>query len=133
LIDCGEIGALGNKGADSPWSVGIQHPRQPDAFLGIARLANRCLSTSGDYATRFTDDYRYHHIFDPRTGRSPTELAGATIAAPTAMQADALSTAVTVLGVTDGLACLRSFPETDGLFVHKNGRTLTTGGFPWEA
>jgi thiamine biosynthesis lipoprotein len=129
LIDSGEVGSLGRNGQGQPWTVGIQHPRVTDAFLSLTRLAGRCLATSGDYATPFSDDFRWHHIFDPHTGRSPTELASVSIAAPTAMQADALSTAVFVLGTELGSELVRSIPDADALFVWKDGRTLATDGF----
>jgi thiamine biosynthesis lipoprotein len=130
LVDAGEIGTLGGKGASEPWKIGIQHPRRKDAYVGIAELEGRCLATSGDYATSFGEDCRAHHILDPHTGRSPTVLASVTIAAPTATQADALATAVFVLGPERGLQLMRSTPSVDGLLVLKDGRTLATQGFP---
>jgi len=133
LVDTGEIGALGGKADQEAWTVGIRHPRRPDAHLGLARLQGRCLATSGDYATHFSPDYRNHHLFDPRTGRSPEKLASVTVAAATAMEADALSTAVLVLGPEKGLQLVRSTPAADALFVLKGGATLATEGFPLES
>jgi thiamine biosynthesis lipoprotein len=130
LIDAGEIGALGHKPDGQAWRAGIQHPREAEAYIAAADLRDRCLSTSGDYATTFSPDWRYNHIFDPRTGRSPDELASVSIAAPTAVLADALSTAVFVLGVERGLEAIATHPGCDAMFVLKNGRTLTTKGFP---
>ena len=98
LIDAGEIGTIGGKPGGEPWSVGVQHPRHEDAYLSLARLNGRCLATSGDYATTFSGDFRFNHLFDPRTGRSPTEFASVSIAATSGIMADALSTAVFVLG-----------------------------------
>ncbi|MCA9225527.1 MAG: FAD:protein FMN transferase, partial [Planctomycetales bacterium] len=112
------------------WSVGIQHPRQPDGFLSLARLTGRCLATSGDYATTFSADRRHHHIFDPRTGQSPTELASVSVLAPTAMAADALSTAAMVLGVDGTLRLVANLPEVDTLLVDKQGRRHRTASFP---
>jgi thiamine biosynthesis lipoprotein len=132
LVNTGEIGTQGDKSAGRPWVVGIRHPRREDAHLALAGLAGRCLATSGDYATRFSDDYRNHHIFDPATGRSPTALASVSVAAPTAVEADALSTAVFVLGVERGLALVRSTDGADAFLVLKDGRTLATEGFPLE-
>lgn len=132
LINAGEIGALGDNASGEPWRVGIQHPRLNDAYISLAKLAGRSLATSGDYATSFSADFRANHIFDPRTGRSPTELASVSIAAESATVADALSTAVFVLGPDDGLALVRKF-NADALFVLKNGRTLATDNFPLEA
>ena len=130
LVDAGEIGTLGGRDASEPWKVGIQHPRRQDAYIEIAKLDGRCLSTSGDYATSFDEDHRDHHIFDPHTGRSPAAFSSVTIAAPTATQADALSTAVFVLGPERGLDLVRSSPSVDALLVLKDGRTLATDGFP---
>jgi thiamine biosynthesis lipoprotein len=133
LLDTGEMGALGARPDGAAWRVGIQHPRRPDAFVSLAQLHDRCLATSGDYETHFSHDLVHHHVFDPRTGHSPTELASVSVAAPTAMAADALSTAVFVLGVRDGTDLMRRTPGADALLIHKDGRIITTEGFPLEA
>ncbi|MEZ5327874.1 MAG: FAD:protein FMN transferase [Verrucomicrobiales bacterium] len=134
LIDCGEINALGKSSDNVPWKVGIQHPREEDAFISIARLSGRCLATSGDYATHFGgsggDAFRWNHLFDPKTGKSPELLASVSVAANTAMEADALSTAVFVAGIDRGRELIESYSGAEALLVLKNGRTLTTKGFP---
>jgi thiamine biosynthesis lipoprotein len=133
LVNTGEVGSLGHKANHAPWTVGIQHPRHDDAYAAVARLAGRALSTSGDYATTFSADRRHHHIVDPRVGFSPTELASTTIVAPTALEADALSTAVLVLGADAGLRLVAERAGVDALVVFKDGRTRKTAGFPEEA
>jgi FAD:protein FMN transferase len=134
LVDCGEISAIGKTEENAPWKVGIQHPREEEAFISIAQLSGRCLATSGDYATRFGggdgDAFRWNHLFDPKTGRSPELLASVSVAANTAMEADALSTAVFVAGIERGRKLIEAHPGADALLVLKNGRTLTTKGFP---
>jgi thiamine biosynthesis lipoprotein len=130
LIDTGETGALGRNGSGTPWVVGIQHPRQADALISLLAMDGRCLATSGDYATTFGDNPHCNHVFDPRTGRSPTEFSSVSVVAPTAMEADALSTAVFVLGKDQGMELLRSMPGTDLFVVLKNGRTMATDRFP---
>ncbi len=133
LVNSGEIGSLGDKGAGEPWTVGIRHPRRERAFVELAKLQGRSLATSGDYATAFDEEYRDHHIFDPRTGRSPQVFSSVSVAARTALEADALATAVFVLGPEDGLRLVRSTPGADALFVLKDRRTLATAGFPTAA
>jgi thiamine biosynthesis lipoprotein len=96
----------------------------------LVQLKGRCLSTSGDYATSFSADHRHHHLFDPRTGRSPQGFSSVSIAATTALEADALSTAVFVLEPEKGLELVRATPGADALLVFKDGRTLATQGFP---
>ncbi len=129
LVNTGEAGTIGRNNG-RPWTAGIQHPRQADAFVAVAELDGRCLSTSGDYATSFSPDRANNHIFDPASGRSPTAFASVTVVAPTAVEADALSTAVFVLGVERGLQLVRSSRQADALLVLKDGRTLATAGFP---
>lgn len=132
LIDAGELAALGRKEDTAAWRAGIQHPRVDDAYIALAQLDNRCLATSGDYATKFSADGRYNHIFDPRLGSSPRELASVSIAAPTAMAADALSTACFVLGPQRAREVLSRVENVDALFVLKDGQVLRTDGFPIE-
>ncbi len=133
LIDAGEMNALGGKPDGAAFTVGIQHPRHDDAFVSMAKLQDRCLATSGDYQTRFSDDFTHHHLFDPHTGYSPTELASVSIVAPTAMAADALSTAVFVLGAERGMDLVRRTPGTDALLVSKDGQVTATEDFPLNA
>lgn len=130
LINAGEISSLGEKAVGDPWTIGIQHPRERDAFLAVADLDGRALATSGDYETTFSADFAKNHIFDPHTGESPTELASASIVAPTGLQADALSTAAMVLGRERTLAYLARLPHVDALLVDKAGNIVRTPGFP---
>jgi len=130
LVDAGEFHGMGRKPDGDAWRVGVQHPRRPDAWAALAALEDRFLATSGDYATPFSDDFKSHHIFDPSTGRSPEELASATILAPSGLEADALSTAVFVLGGRKGLALAASRPGVDALLIRKDGTELRTPNFP---
>ena len=130
LINAGELNSLGQSERGGAWRVGIQHPRQSDAFIALADLDGRALATSGDYNTRFSADGHHNHILDPRSGYSPTEVASASVLAPTAVQADALSTAMFVLGPDKGLALASRQPGVDLFSVLKNGETLATAGFP---
>lgn len=117
----GDLMARGQRDGLNPWRVGIPSPRSNHSRDLLARLTvtEQALATSGDYMNRFTDDYSAHHIVDPRSRRSPAELAAVTIVAPTATAADALSTAVMVLGVDEGLSLLEKLPHVAGLLVTK--------------
>jgi len=133
LVNTGEIASLGRKAKGQAWTVGIQHPREKDAYLGLAKLAGRCMSTSGDYETVFTEDKAYNHIFEPWSGRSPQAFSSVTVVAATATEADALSTAIFVLGVDKGMELARATQAADVLLVMKDGRTVATEGFPWNS
>ncbi len=124
LVDTGEEGAFGR-----PRKVGIQHPRVPGAFVDAVRLEGRCLATSGDYETSFSPDRAQNHIFDPRTGSSPQHFSSVSVLAPSGMLADALSTALFVLG-PDKASALLAANDAEALFVGKDGSVKATGGFP---
>jgi thiamine biosynthesis lipoprotein len=131
LINTGEVGALGAKPKEGkPWRVGIRHPRDEDSFIEIARLEDRCLATSGDYATSFSPDRNHHHIFDPSTGRSPEAFSAVTVLAKSATEADALSTSLMVLARERGEELAQRIPGAEALFVRKDGTTHATKGFP---
>lgn len=133
LIDAGEFSAHGNNAENAPWRIGIQHPRERDAFAALTHLENRCLATSGDYETAFSDDFSRHHILNPHTGESPGELASVSVLAPTAMSADVLSTTLFVLGAKRGVEFLREYPGTDALLILKDGHRVATQGFTFAA
>ena len=124
----GDIRLLGDRG-DRPWKIGIQHPRREDAILATLELADTAVVTSGDYERYFErDGVRYHHLFDPKTGQPARLCRSVTIVAPGAMLADALATAVFVLGPAAGPELLQHFPGCEGLIVAADGSTVTTPG-----
>lgn len=133
LIDTGEVNAVGGHAERENWTVGIKHPRQENGLLALAQLNGRCLATSGDYETRFGTGYESHHLLDPHTGHSPRELSSVSVAAPSALEADALSTAVFLTGLDRGMKLIESMPGADALFVTKSGRVVKTSGFPLQS
>ncbi|MDG1324247.1 MAG: FAD:protein FMN transferase [Opitutales bacterium] len=129
LIDAGEFNAIGSPEQRDSWHIGVQHPRQLGS-IAKTRLQGRCLSTSGDYASKFSDDYCHHHLLDPRTGLSPLKLSAVSVAAPTGLEADSLSTALFVLGPEKAKEMVESMDLVDALFVSKSGDITATDGFP---
>ena len=127
LIDTGEFGALGRGKEGKPWTLGIRDPRRVDAYAGVLQMDSRAIATSGDYATAFTPDFSEHHIFDPATGASPVELAAVTVAAPSGVLADGLSTAFMVMGTERSLALAAGMDEVDLLAIDKAGRRWQSG------
>ncbi len=122
---------------DRPWQLGIRDPLAPPASAGrpaalleVIPLQDAALATSGSDEYRFTADGRLYHILDPRTGRSPAELAGVTVLAPDACTADALSTACMVLGIERSIALIDAQPGVAALLVRSDGRQVTTAGWP---
>lgn len=130
LIDAGEFDTLGRKQQDKPWVLGVQHPRESEQIVMRLAMDGRALATSGDYETYFTPDFVNHHIFDPATGHSPLELSSTSVLAPTALQADGLSTAFMVLGAERSLALAATMPGVDAVLIGKNGQIFRTPGLP---
>jgi thiamine biosynthesis lipoprotein len=128
LIDTGEFGALGAGEGGRPWRLGVRDPRRKDAYAGMLQMDRRAVATSGDYATAFTPDFSSHPIFDPATGASPAELAAVTVAAPSGILADGLSTAFMVMGVQRSLALAAEMPGVDLVAVDKQGRRWHSPG-----
>ena len=69
-----------------PWRVAIQHPRDPEAFLGTVMLHDgQSAATSGDYQRYYElNGIRYHHILDPQTGQPSRLHQSVTVIAPSA-------------------------------------------------
>lgn len=113
IVDLGgNIVLLGTKPDGSPWKVGIQDPFQPRGrYLGILETGPVSLVTSGIYERFFEHEgVQYHHILDPKSGFPVVnELAGVTIVHPNSGLADALSTAVFVLGARAGWELARAY------------------------
>lgn len=126
----GNVSTLGNKPDGSPWRVGIRHPRK-DGLLGAVPVTGKAVVTSGDYERCFFDrkGRRYHHILNPKTGY-PAEsgLVSVTVVADSAMTADALSTAIFVGGLENGIVYLEEFPEIQAVLVDDKLRVYVTKG-----
>ena len=118
---------------DDPWRVAIQNPHDPRGSLGVVQLRGESLASSGDYMQYFTPDRRLNHTIDPRTGRSPEHSSGSSVRAPTAMDADALSTSVFVLGPREGIALLDRMERVEGMLVTKTGELFASRGFPTDS
>ena len=98
-IESGFVNAGGDMrifGQKKPLQIGIQHPRNSrNEMIGVLNIKNTAVVTSGDYERFFElDGKRYHHILDPRTGYPAEGTVSVTVIAPTALSADAYSTAL---------------------------------------
>jgi FAD:protein FMN transferase len=94
------------------------------------KITNESISTSGNYQQFvIIEGKRYSHIIDRKTGTGTEGLSSVTIIADNATDADALSTAVTVMGVERGMALIESLPNTVAILI-PSGQTklITTPG-----
>jgi thiamine biosynthesis lipoprotein len=137
LRSCGEGHALVEAGGDCcargkpsqrRWKVGIRHPRSA-GIMATSLLHDEALVTSGDYERFVTHrGRRYHHILDPRTGAPARHSMSATVIAPTGALADALSTALFVLG-PEGLPVVEEFPGVCAIVVDARGELRGSPGW----
>jgi thiamine biosynthesis lipoprotein len=126
LVSGGQVYARGTRGGRA-WQVGVRDPRgERDEIFATLPLAGGSLSTSADNESFFlVDGVRYHHILDPRTGWPSTGLRSATVLAADPTLADALSTAVMVLGRERGLEVAERL-GAGALVVDKSGAVAMT-------
>ncbi|MDP2831205.1 MAG: FAD:protein FMN transferase, partial [Candidatus Omnitrophota bacterium] len=109
----GQVYALGDNFGQS-WKIAIQGARKPE-IRGILKLKNKSASTSGDYQQYFLrGNKRYCHIFNPKTGY-PAEsgISSVTVIADSALEADALSTSIFVLGKEKAKALAMKFSNLE--------------------
>jgi len=128
----GDLVGNGRSVDNNPWHIGIQHPRQAETIMATLPISAQAVATSGDYMNTFTADFSRHHILDPRTGQSPLHIASVTVLAPNAATADALSTALLVMGPEAGLALVETITAVEALFITKEMQIQKTSGFPTE-
>ncbi len=131
LIDAGEWTSLGTGPEAAPWKLGIEDPRQEGVLVASLLLHGRAIATSSDAHYRFGNTDEHHHIFDPRTGFSPRELASVTVAASTCTLADAL-TKVMFMGSAERALQLARQWQVDVLAVDKAGRQFASAGLFWK-
>ena len=124
LLDLGEFRAMGAHDDGRPWRVGIADPLAPDQILRNVALTG-AMATSGGYGTCFDRDGRFHHLFDPATGRCWSRWAGVTVMAATATAADALTKAVALAEPAQAQDILRAGGGTAALLVAPDGKVKT--------
>ncbi len=128
----GDIVALGAPPDGEGWTIAISGMR--DALPASVLVRDAAISTSGD-AEQWLEigGVRYSHILDPRTGMAMTGRRSATVIAPRGELADALATAVTVMGVEDGMRLVERTPGcavTMSVADGREVRNVTSRGWP---
>lgn len=119
------------------WPLAVRHPIRPRERIGLLTLKNQSLGTSGSGNQFFRHrGKRYGHILDPRTGWPVEEVWQVTVVTSNARDADALATALFVMGVEQAETFCRSHPDVSAIFVlpDRAGRTTLhlIGDAPFE-
>lgn len=125
----GNVHVLGAKPDGSPWRVAVRDP-DGEGYAGVVEVTDRAVVTSGGYERYFEEGgVVYWHIIDPRTGRpARSGLRSVTVVAPSGLLADALSTALFVMGPEEAAACWRSRQDFDFILLKEDGTAAVTEG-----
>ncbi len=123
----GDMSVWGTNPDGQPWQVAITNPMDKTRSFGSFPIENGAVVTSGDYEKNVSfGGRRYSHIIDPRTGYPASGIISVSVFAPKAELADALSTAVFVMGIEAGLDRINQLEGVECLIVDDNGRMFTS-------
>jgi thiamine biosynthesis lipoprotein len=133
VIDLGgNVFVFGKKKDGSRWRIGVQNPlsERGDSVGVVETVGDKTMVTSGVYERFFeADGVRYHHIFSAENGFPVRNgLLSVTVIADSSIDADALSTALFVLGFEKGMALVKSLDGVDALFIFEDKTIRGTQG-----
>ena len=128
LFAGGQVQVKGKRGSRF-WRIGIRHPRR-SGYFGVLEVKTGAISTSGDYEKAFIEDgKRWHHILDLKTGLPVKHTTSVTVISSKGIYADALSTAIFVLGPTKSLQRLSFAPgKPEVVIVDRDFKLITSPG-----
>ena len=110
----GDVCVIGKKPDGADWRIAVKDPADGERFLGVLEASDVCVMTSGVYERYFEENgVRYHHIIDPQTGwPADNGIVSATVICRDGIWADALATALCVLGAESAETLRQSLAET---------------------
>ncbi len=133
MVDIGgDVRCFGTPvGRNTDWYIALQDPADEENTLLRLKFKDQAVATSGNYR-RFTvlNGQKHSHIMNPATADSAGDFSSVSIIAADAMQADALATAVSVLGPEKGMEMLKTIPEVQAVLIPSNqqGTMIFTPG-----
>jgi len=126
----GNVVCVGTKPDGTPWKIGIASPDDPAGYFGVVECADESVVTSGGYQRNFEADGKtYHHIIDPATLKpAQSDLISVTVIAEDGALADALSTAIYVMGSEKGIWLWQSCSNFELVLMKQDGSVIATEG-----
>jgi thiamine biosynthesis lipoprotein len=124
----GDMAALGSKPGGEPWFIALVNPDDPTQSLVNFEIVSKAITTSGNYARFFDPEKEAHHILNPKTGYSAQDCISATVIADSATQADALSTAIFVMGPEAGVELVESLSNVECLIIGADRKPYGSSG-----
>lgn len=124
----GNVYALGEKPDGGKWRVGIANPYNSGESYLTLDVSDTAVVTSGSYQRYFeSGGERYHHIIDPHTGMpADNGVKSVTIVCKSGARADALSTALFVMGREKAVEFLENNPEIGAVIITEDGKVRYT-------
>lgn len=133
----GSITTIGGRPNKTPWRIGVRNPRMEDGdpeHIAVIEARDMSILSAGDYERFIAGVYsetgvRYHHIFDPSTGfPAAAGVIATTVVSRSAIEADALSTAMLIMGVEEGLSVIEDIEGAEGLAITYDKGVFMTDG-----
>jgi len=120
----GDIGVLGGRPGGEPWEIALRDSEDDSKPVAQFALTDGAIATSGNYLRYYDPNAQVGHIMDPRTGYSAHAASSATVIAPTCTEADALATAVFVLGPADGIELVDGLDKVEAMVLGYEDPTM---------
>jgi thiamine biosynthesis lipoprotein len=132
LVDLGgDIAVWGTAPEGGPWRIDMADPRTPGALAGTLELGSAGVATSGRDTRRFGPGRSLHHLIDPDTGAPATSgPLAVTVVAPSATQAEAHATALSIADLDAARAHIADHPDLAALLIPQAGAPIPLGRLP---
>jgi len=123
----GDMNTWGKQPDGTSWMVAITNPLNKEKVFSWLPIDNSAIVTSGNYEKFIVfDNIRYSHIINPRTGYPATGIISATILSSSAEVADALATAVFVMGIEVGLDFINQLKGVECILIDEDNKIFTS-------
>lgn len=126
----GDIVLSGLFNGKREWNIAIKDPFSESAIAGYIQMTDVTIVTSGDYERFFVgnDGKSYHHILNPKTGYpAESDVSSVTVISSDSVRADALSTALFVMGKEKGLEFVNQQKNAEAIFIGSDGIAYSAG------
>lgn len=107
------------------WRVGLESPFAADEVIGLIHLLDDFLACSAGTKRKWGN---HHHLIDPHTGTSATEVVATYIEGKSGISVDSYATALSVMPWNMACEVFRKTPEITGVIVSKEGNIFQKNG-----
>jgi thiamine biosynthesis lipoprotein len=130
VVAGGDLRVIGGRSAGLPWRIAVYDPTNGKKSQEIISLAEGAMATSGNYMVYFDQEKIHHHILSPESGVSSPWSVSATVIAPSAEEADALSTSLMVLNPEDGGSLINRDERLASRLITRDGKKVHSLKWP---